>query len=207
MHKREYSDARESFIQAEEYSTHNRAKSSAIANIGLTYKKQRNYEEALKYYMDAVNYPDPLNVLTTASIYNNIAEVFKSQKDYSNALEYIEKALEISEKENDLGKHLIYIATKVDIQKRIGNKKSYKTYFSVLLSTKNRQIQSKPYVLDDIEAFIEDTSEIPCLDELSDIIIELRNATSSEDYKKGLTECVGFIFIKIKELTGRVYNE
>ncbi len=206
MHKRDYSYAREFFIQAKEHSTHNRAKSSAIANIGLTYKKQRKYDEALKYYMDALNYPDLANILTIASIYNNIAVAYKCKKNYSNALEYIEKAIVISEKENNLVKHLTYVATQAEIKAAMGDEKSYKSIFNILLDTKGK-IVHKPDVLIGISSIIENINDIPCLNELGDIIIELRKASTNEDYKSGLTECGGLIFFKIKELDKGVYNE
>jgi tetratricopeptide (TPR) repeat protein len=193
--------AREFFIKAKDYAPRNFEKAGAIANIGLTLKRNKQYDEALKYYQDALNYPDESRIFTTAEVYNYIAMLYKAVKDYPNALDYIQKALDIAEKENNLTYKLAYTATYVEIQLEMGNIKNYKSYFNVLLSTKGKQIHSKPYMLKDIKSFIEYINDIPCLDELIDIIMDIRNVASSIEYKDGLAECVGHAEIKIRDLT------
>lgn len=206
MQKREYSVAREFFTEAVTYSTDNRAKSGAIANIGLTYKKIRKYDEALEYYFDALNYPDTSYILTIAAVYNNIAEAYRCKKDYTNSLKYIEKALKISEKEDNLGKHLMYIETKAEINTRMGEKEAYKSFFDLLLTSQHRKI-SKLDILSAIKISIENINNVSCLYKLIDIIIDINKLSTSDDYNRGLAECAGVALFKIKELTRRVYRE
>ncbi len=193
--------ARGYFEKALEYAVKNYEKAKAISNIGLTYKKHKNYDEALKKYNEALNYYDEEDILTTASVYNNIAMVYKSIKNYPNAIANVHKALEISEKEYSLGKHLIYVSTKIEIEMDMGNHEAYKEFLSLLLSTKGKHIYSKPYVLNDILSFIEVMDDIHCLYELSDVIIELRDAATSEGYINGLFECLGNVYYKIRKKT------
>ncbi len=198
--------ARVFFTTAADYARKNYEKVAAIANIGLTHKKQKEYDEALEYYENALEYYDEARVLTTASIYNNMAELYKCKKDYPNALINIQKALEISEKTNDLGKQIKYVATQAEIKMKMGNKGAYEKYFDLLLSTKGKQI-FKPDVLNDIKAFVKVINNIPCLEEFADIIIELKNASISDGYTKGLFDCLGHIMDKIRSLSKGGRNE
>ncbi len=77
MHKEKNEDARDLFILAKDCADTNSKKASAIANIGLTYKHQNRYTNALEYYQDALNFTDDSRILVKASIHNNIAELYK----------------------------------------------------------------------------------------------------------------------------------
>ncbi|MCL2839340.1 MAG: DUF2225 domain-containing protein [Defluviitaleaceae bacterium] len=71
-----------------------------LHTIAVLYKKQSDYDKALKYYKKALAIKKVLGKThpSTATIYNNMAGVFEAQGEYSKALEYYEKALGIYEK-------------------------------------------------------------------------------------------------------------
>ncbi len=198
--------AREYFEKAMEYAVKNYEKASTLSNIGLTYKRHRKYDDALKYYMDALGYPDDTNILAEASVYNNIAMVNRLIKDYPNALINIKKAIELSKKEYSLSKHITFIATEAEIKMDMGEHEAYKIFLNALLKTKGKQMFS-PDVLNDIKSFINRLNDMRCLDELADVIIVLKDASNSKGYINGLFECLGHIHDKIKKLSRRVRNE
>ncbi len=207
MHKEKFEDARDLFILAKDCGDKNYQKSGAIANIGLTYKHQKQYTNALEYYQDALNFTDDSRILVKASIYNNIAEVYKCKKQYQTGLANVEKALEISEKENDLGKHLMVISTQAEIEMKMGDMEAYMKFLNLLLSTKGKIVYSKPDILHGINNFIKCMDYIPCLEKLHDVIMELIDASTNYGYNKGLAECAGYTSMKIKRLSRGLYNE
>jgi tetratricopeptide (TPR) repeat protein len=67
-------------------------------NIGLIHYYQKNYEEALKYFNQALETADETRV-GDASLY--IGRVYIEQNNYSEAERYLKKALNIGEKNED----------------------------------------------------------------------------------------------------------
>ncbi|CAF1978237.1 unnamed protein product [Rotaria magnacalcarata] len=69
--------------------------------LGLTKRKQGNYEEALAYYEIAQTIREkilPENHLDLVSSYNHVGDVYEAMGNYPKALSHYEKAIEICEK-------------------------------------------------------------------------------------------------------------
>jgi tetratricopeptide (TPR) repeat protein len=67
-------------------------------NIGSAYLSNYQFNEAERYFVEALDLNEPLdNPFTQGSIYNNLGIVFKEKKDFEKALSYYGKALAIRE--------------------------------------------------------------------------------------------------------------
>lgn len=66
-------------------------KIKAFYRLGMTYKLARNFPEALRYSLEAINSikENPASKYDVASYYINAGDVFKEQKDFKKAIEYI----------------------------------------------------------------------------------------------------------------------
>ncbi len=106
-----------------------------------------------------------------------------------------------------MGKHLIYVSTQAEIEMEMGDMEAYMKFLSLLLSTKDKQVHSKPNILLAINNFIKSMDYIPCLEKLHDVIMELIEASTSYGYTKGLAECAGYTSMKIKRLSRGLCNE
>ncbi len=69
----------------------------AINEIGLIYRTQGNYSDALKQFEIALQIAKQLNLPSKAAIINNLGDIYQSQENYSEALKRYEMALEIDE--------------------------------------------------------------------------------------------------------------
>jgi tetratricopeptide (TPR) repeat protein len=194
------------FNKALVYADKNIEKLNALSNIGYCYRNLEKYKNAHKYYNEALEWQDEADILATACMYNNIACLYRVTKDYENAIISIEKAIEMSKNESSLSKRLLFESTYAEIKTEMGDKKAYKSFFNLLLKTKGKTLYDKPHVLNAIKTANKYIDDISCLYKLANIIIELKNASNSDGYTKGLVECLGHIFMKVIELKG-VYNE
>ncbi len=71
-------------------------------NLGLVYKNQNNFDEALVYYQKSYLINEKTkNILATTNL-NNIGLIYYEKKEFEKALSYYQKALEINEKRNNL---------------------------------------------------------------------------------------------------------
>lgn len=196
-----YSLAREHFKKASCYAKQNIDKIACVSNIGLTYKKENNFNKALEYYFEALEYYEEDKQLEKGSIYNNISEVYRLQNDFENAVRYINLSLELSQRNSAFYKYLVYIETYTEIQIQIGNFDECTKYLDALLSTRDKQID-KIRILNGINNIIEITENVILLNQLADVVSKLIDSTDNEEYIKDLYECVGKIHIKIKKIGG-----
>lgn len=196
-----YSTAKEHFEKAAEFATFDPDKGASIANIGLAYKKEKDYYHALKYYNEALKYLNEDNKSQRSSIYNNIAEVYRLIQDYESATKYIDMSIELSGSNITFYKHLLHLETFAEIQIQMGNYDSCGKYFEALLSTIDKQID-KIRIKNGIKNIIEIAEDVDVLKKLSDVVIKIIETTRNEEHRKNLYECVGIIYIKIKRLGG-----
>jgi tetratricopeptide (TPR) repeat protein len=78
-------------------------KSALLNNIGLIYKIKGDYDNALKYYREALHIDKQLEKLSgEAVILSNIGMIYHAKGDYDNALQHLRDALQIDEKLGDL---------------------------------------------------------------------------------------------------------
>jgi tetratricopeptide (TPR) repeat protein len=91
--------AREKFSKAIELASDKVDKGRAIMNIGLSYKKQREYQTAIEHYTEALQYTAS-NGEKQSVVYNNLAELYKVIGDYDSALKYIQRSFELLDYNN-----------------------------------------------------------------------------------------------------------
>ncbi len=201
LHTDRFDSAREYFKSAADYAARSFEKAAAIANIGLTYKRQKNYQEVLNYYQEALNHRDESRLATTGVIYNNMSEMYRCLGDYRNAQIYVHKAMEMNELDYSLINHLACVETYVEIQMELGSYISFDKYFDILRSTKDKQID-KLRVVRSIKAIIRNTNNKIYLKQLANVMYELMDASDNSNFIQGLHECFGQIYIKFDILNG-----
>lgn len=77
-----------------------RIKANAYCNIGTTYYKKQDYENAVKYYEKSIALIDTeIMVCDMQKIYNNIGTAYYRKQDYDNAIKYYEKTVELDEED------------------------------------------------------------------------------------------------------------
>lgn len=80
------------------YDTETDEIASCYNSIGVIKNREGDYEDALQYYLSALNIKTKVfgeNSLQAAYIYNNLIGIYDNLKDYEKSQEYAEKALEI----------------------------------------------------------------------------------------------------------------
>ncbi|NPD45849.1 MULTISPECIES: tetratricopeptide repeat protein [unclassified Lentimicrobium] len=76
---------------------------SLIANIGMTYLKEKDYENALVYCEQGLELSTSLkNHIFSANITNNMAQIYEEQGNIETAREYYLKTLDIYKKQNSV---------------------------------------------------------------------------------------------------------
>lgn len=144
-------------------------KLSSLISLGNMYARQRNYQEAIKYYSKAKqiapSYAKAYNNLGYAysqigefnlavahfekglqinpnmwEAYDNLAAVYTSLKQYDKALDYIEKAIKLSNHNNDLYLH------KGIVYMRRGDKEKAKQNFKKVIEFDPGNVQAKSYL-------------------------------------------------------------
>lgn len=76
---------------------------SLIANIGMTYLKEKDYKNALVYCEQGLELSTRLkNDIFSANITNNIAQIYEAQGNIETAREYYLRTLEIYKKQNSV---------------------------------------------------------------------------------------------------------
>lgn len=63
-------------------------------NLGLAYNSLGKYVEALREYIEAVNYCQDKYIDQKYQLYNNISQIYTKTKEYDKALSYIDKAID-----------------------------------------------------------------------------------------------------------------
>ena len=199
VYSNKYDKAHESFEEALKYATKNFEKASAISSVGYIYLRQKKYEDALPYFERALEYYDETNILTTASTYNYLAATYRGMGDYKIALEYSNKAMDMLKIKYSHNKHLIYTGTQVEILMDMGDVQAYKIFFDALLSTMGKQIH-KMTIINSVRDFTANISYTDCLDELTDVLIVLLEASTIEGFINGMYECIGHIAMRLHSI-------
>lgn len=79
-----------------------KSKSFALNNIGLIYKHQGNYNDAITYYQKGLDLSESVDDKAgIANSYNNIANVCRNQGNYGKAIDLYMKALKLNEEVNN----------------------------------------------------------------------------------------------------------
>ncbi|HOH89320.1 MAG TPA: tetratricopeptide repeat protein, partial [Bacillota bacterium] len=103
-----------------------------IMNIGLLFKRQKDFKAALRYYSKALCLADQKDMRVKSKVYNNIAIVYKILGQYKKALSYIDKAFKCIE-DDDMAMRFICFNTYTEIKLLMGEKESVLDDFLELL--------------------------------------------------------------------------
>ncbi len=103
----DYTLALENYYRCIEYAKFNEDKDPGMMgkimnNIGTVFMNQNKYEDALRFYREAIVYKEKAgNKKDLASTYNNIGSIYMSKLDYDSALYYFHISLELRTQAND----------------------------------------------------------------------------------------------------------
>ncbi len=95
-------------------------KANLFMNIGVTFKRSKQFGEALIYYEMALVHTK--DVYMQGVIYNNIADLYRMIGKLDDAESYVIKAFDCLKENNDLNKKLIYTLTLIEINYDKGNR-------------------------------------------------------------------------------------
>lgn len=184
--------ARQFLSEAEKCATNYRQQGNALMNIGLTYKREGNYERALEYYTKALNIYEESDYIDRSVIYNNTAEIYKILGQYDKALEYINKAFEhIDEKNMDY--YFVYFETYTGIRIFMREPEAIIDKFLDLLSNIKDFFVVREYVIDAINNIAIASSEnADMLERLEEVVVKLNEDIQQDksEYKKELKNCL-----------------
>ncbi|MFX0033582.1 MAG: tetratricopeptide repeat protein, partial [Candidatus Hermodarchaeota archaeon] len=96
--------------------------SFALNEMGLIYKAQGNFPEALKRYEEALHIDEQSgNLSGKAANLSNIGMIFRAQGNYPDALKHFNKALQIFEQLGDLSRKAVLLNNIGEINEAQGN--------------------------------------------------------------------------------------
>lgn len=171
-------------------------------NIGLLYKRQKDFKTALRYYSKALCLLDKSDYKAKSIVYNNISDVYKILGQYDKALKYIDKAFKCVT-ENDLDRTFVYFNTYTEIKILMGERESVLDEFLELLVKVKDFHLYKGLIIEGISNMIVIGSEDGnILRRLENAIIGLveSNKCNNKEYIKELKMCLGNIRQCLKEL-------
>lgn len=193
--------ARQYFENAVKFSVNNVDKAVSLSNIGLTYKKEKMYQKALKYYNEGLYCIDKDEKSIVSSIRNNIAEVYRVIGECDKAKKYLDYEVALSENNNIFSNYLLQISTYIQIQVQQDNYSQCDKYFETLLKTRKKELD-KVSIINSIKDITQIMNNKTTLFKLSDIIRKLIKETGNEYYKKELYECLGLVHERIMNIGG-----
>ncbi len=173
-----------------------------IMNIGLLYKRQKDFKAALRYYSKALCLAGDKDMKLKSKVYNNIANVYKILGQYKKALGYIDKAFKCI-KDNDMALWFICFNTYTEIKLLMGERESVLDEFLALLLKVEDIHLYKGVIIQGISNMIVIGSEDrKILKRLEDAIISLieDNTYENKEYIKELKACLGNIQLCMRDL-------
>jgi len=180
--------AKQMFFEALKYSDSSVEKGKTLMNIGIAYKKEKQYKEAIKYYDEALKYV--IDKYSQSIIYNNKAELYKKLDDLDKAEQYIRMALEcIKDCEDDI-KYLIYSLTSIEIDYKKGYRE--KAIDSIKRILYDDKYTHKKYVLLSIDTILDiaiknnDTTILRYIEKA--LIIKLKKYNSDNTFSGDLKQ-------------------
>lgn len=200
--RQEYELARPLLIRALSCADDKHDLAMTIMNMGILYRRQKDFKEALKYYRQALKTLDKTDYIGMNVIYNNLADVYKDLGQYERALIYINRALENFERMDD-SRGFIVFGTYTEIKLGMGEPEAVFDKFLKLLSKVHDFPLHKSYIINAINSIADtDTKDHAILDRLEDVVIKLIQETAKENeaYKRELITCLGSICLRRREL-------
>lgn len=182
-------------------------KGRALMGIGLSYKRQSQFDMALEYYNES------LNILKKhrgklAIVHNNIAEIYRLKDNYEFAIENIKKALNLSVYSNPQSKFIIY-RTFVEISTMSNESECAIEQLLKLLDETENKFIAKGFITKGIDIIIDIASKYEHIDillKLKSIIIQYIENLNNHEYINELLKCLGRIVLSLYKLEYKEVN-
>ncbi|MFZ5353093.1 MAG: tetratricopeptide repeat protein [Bacillota bacterium] len=188
-------EARELFHTAYQYALTIEQKTAAMLNIGLTYKKEQRFEEAMDIYKKLLSLYGEKDLIGRGAVYNNIAVIEMERGCLKEALKNSIKAITLVALTTDINNKVKFYHTYTQVRLMMGGEAVCSEYFEVLLSTIGRQVNKK-FIVADIMS-IADMIPAHMLERLIVVITEMAQASYNEHYINDLHSCAEYIRKKI----------
>jgi len=177
-------------------------KGYAILNIGMNYRRQGLYNEALREYNKALGLYGENYDIEKSSFYNNIANIYIDMGEYETALENINKAFELVGCK-DMSKFFIFFQTYTEIKVQQGESRKELEKLIELISQAKDFFVYKCLIIDGINVAVNTSKEDRInLSRLAKEITRLVNkiGRKNKEYKKELNGFMNDICFSLKVL-------
>ncbi|MGI6585054.1 MAG: tetratricopeptide repeat protein [Lutisporaceae bacterium] len=198
----EYYCSEQKFKNALIYSGDDKDTALIIMNIGLLYKRQKDFKAALRYYSKALCLADKKDMKVKCNVYNKIAIVYKILGQYKKALSYINKAFKCID-DDDMALRFICFNTYTEIKLLMGEKESVlDDFFELLLKVKDIHLYTEQIIQGISNMIVIGSEDRKILKRLENAIIKLieGNTYENKEYIKELKVCLGNIQLCLREL-------
>lgn len=145
----EYEDSKEKFEKALSYAKDEIDIGMTTMNMGVLYKRQKDFRTALIYYSKALFELGDKDLNRKGIIYNNIAEVYKILGQHKKALSYIERAFNYIS-DSDLSRKFICFNTYTEIKILMGESEHVLDEFLKLLDKVKDFLMYKSLIIEGI---------------------------------------------------------
>lgn len=140
-----------------------KGKARSLAVMGSVYWGFGNYDNALKYYLDALKeYQNLDDTEGRSDCLNNIGEVYKKLGEYNNSLDYLKHSLALKEKLEGVGKPALSYSNLGELYTLMGSydkaKECYNT--AIKAAKKKNDIRVLAYATDGYGALLLELGEI-----------------------------------------------
>lgn len=195
-----YAEAREKFQEAKQYADNITDVGNTIMNIGLTWKKEKEYEKAIEFYNSALRHIKEENQISLAIVYNNIANVYKQMGDFEKANSNIEKALDMVG-EKSPGDRMVFTLTKMEIHFMRDEPDEAITLLLDLLAETADLFLYKKFITEGIrsvKAYAVKRKRREIMELLGGTLINLiQDAKEGTSYYRELKECLGEVYFQL----------
>ncbi|MEQ8926558.1 MAG: tetratricopeptide repeat protein [Fulvivirga sp.] len=124
---------------------------SAYNDLGLVYKKKKEYVAALNYFDKSQKYYDSLGY-QSAQVLHNISDTYLDKGDFTSAITIAEEALDLKRKQNNPSSQVFTLNLLADIYLQLGNAKKALEYseealaISIKINSKDREKHTLKYI-------------------------------------------------------------
>lgn len=197
----EYIAARQHLEKAIEYADAKSDLGLAIMNIGITYKRDRDYEKACEYYNKALETFEKDDYLNRSATYNNLASLHMTFGQLDTALKYINMAFECLDN-RDMTQLFIYFETYTELNALTGEAEKSIDKFIEMLSSIRDFYMYKSVIIESINSLaiaVDENKKL--LEKLEAVVAKLIESTANTntEYKRELEKCLENIRLYIAD--------